>query len=72
MCRALTSWEHPHVDYGYALTSHSSQGATAHWVLVHVDTQQPHKQLAKTRLACVYTKQFRIIIRVSCSGGWYL
>jgi len=29
---------HPHVDYGYAVTSHSSQGATADRVLVHVDT----------------------------------
>ena len=28
--------EHPHVDYGYAVTSHSSQGATADRVLVHV------------------------------------
>ena len=30
--------EHPHVDHGYAVTSHSSQGATADRVLVHVDT----------------------------------
>ena len=29
--------EHPHVDYGYAVTSHSSQGATADRVLVHVE-----------------------------------
>ena len=37
--------EHPHVDYSYAVTSHSSQGATADRVLVHVDTEQAHDQL---------------------------
>ena len=31
--------EHPHLEYGYAVTSHSSQGATADRVLVHVDTE---------------------------------
>ena len=30
--------ENPHFDYGYAVTSHSSHGATADRVLVHVDT----------------------------------
>jgi len=32
--------EHPHLDYGYAVTSHSSQGQTAERVLVHVDTDK--------------------------------
>src|SRR5713226_9950164 len=32
--------ENPHLDYGYAVTSHSSQGQTADRVLVHVDTEQ--------------------------------
>jgi ATP-dependent exoDNAse (exonuclease V) alpha subunit len=32
--------EHPHLDYGYAVTSHSSQGQTAERVLIHVDTDQ--------------------------------
>jgi ATP-dependent exoDNAse (exonuclease V) alpha subunit len=45
--------EHPHVDYGYAVTSHSSQGATADRVLVHVDTEQAHEQLINSRLAYV-------------------
>ena len=45
--------EHPHVDYGYAVTSHSSQGATADRVLVHVDTEQSHDQLVNSRLAYV-------------------
>ena len=43
--------EHPHLDYGYAVTSHSSQGTTADRVLVHVDTEQAHENLINTRLA---------------------
>jgi ATP-dependent exoDNAse (exonuclease V) alpha subunit len=45
--------EHPHLDYGYALISHSSQGATADRVLVHVDTEQAPDQLVNSRLAYV-------------------
>ena len=45
--------EHPHIDYGYAVTSHSGQGATADRVLVHVDTEQAHDQLVNSRLAYV-------------------
>jgi ATP-dependent exoDNAse (exonuclease V) alpha subunit len=45
--------EHPHVDYGYAVTSQSSQGATADRVLVHVDTEQAPDQLINSRLAYV-------------------
>jgi len=43
--------EHPHLDYGYAVTGHSSQGQTADRVLVHVDTQQ--SELVNNRLAYV-------------------
>jgi ATP-dependent exoDNAse (exonuclease V) alpha subunit len=32
--------EHPHLDHGYAMTSHSSQGQTAQRVLIHVDTDK--------------------------------
>jgi ATP-dependent exoDNAse (exonuclease V) alpha subunit len=32
--------EHPHLDHGYAVTSHSSQGQTADRVLIHVDTDK--------------------------------
>ncbi len=32
--------ENPHLDYGYAVTSHSSQGQTADRVLIHVDTER--------------------------------
>ena len=32
--------DHPHLDHGYAVTSHSSQGQTADRVLIHVDTEK--------------------------------
>jgi conjugative relaxase-like TrwC/TraI family protein len=32
--------KHPHLDHGYAVTSHSSQGQTADRVLIHVDTDK--------------------------------
>jgi ATP-dependent exoDNAse (exonuclease V) alpha subunit len=45
--------ENPHLDYGYAVTSHSSQGQTADRVLVHVDTEQAGEKLVNRRLAYV-------------------
>ncbi len=45
--------ENPHLDYGYAVTSHSSQGQTADRVLVHVDTEQRSEKLVNRRLAYV-------------------
>jgi conjugative relaxase-like TrwC/TraI family protein len=44
--------EHPHLDHGYAVTSHSSQGQTADRVLVHVDTELG-EQLVNSRMAYV-------------------
>jgi conjugative relaxase-like TrwC/TraI family protein len=44
--------EHPHLDQGYAVTSHSSQGQTAERVLVHVDTELG-EQLVNSRMAYV-------------------
>jgi len=32
--------EHPHLDYGYALTSQSSQGQIVDRVLIHVDIEK--------------------------------
>jgi ATP-dependent exoDNAse (exonuclease V) alpha subunit len=32
--------EHPHLDHGYVVTSHSSQGQTAQRVLINVDTEK--------------------------------
>jgi conjugative relaxase-like TrwC/TraI family protein len=42
-----------HLDFGYAVTSHSSQGVTAGRVLVHVDTGLAHEKLVNSRLAYV-------------------
>jgi conjugative relaxase-like TrwC/TraI family protein len=44
---------YPHLDYGYAMTSHSSQGQTANRVLIHVDTELPAKDLLNSRMAYV-------------------
>jgi ATP-dependent exoDNAse (exonuclease V) alpha subunit len=51
--------EHPHLDYGYAVTSHSSQGATADRVLIHVDSEQAGEQLVNSRLAYVAVSRAR-------------
>ncbi len=45
--------QHPHLDYGYAVTSHSSQGQTADRVLIHVDSEQAHGELLNSRMAYV-------------------
>ena len=43
--------QHPHLDHGYAVTSHSSQGQTAERVLIHVDTELAAKDLLNSRMA---------------------
>jgi ATP-dependent exoDNAse (exonuclease V) alpha subunit len=45
--------QHPHLDHGYAVTSHSSQGQTADRVLIHVDTELAAKDLLNSRMAYV-------------------
>jgi conjugative relaxase-like TrwC/TraI family protein len=50
---------HRHLDYGYAVTSHSSQGLTADCVLVHVDTEAAYENLINTRLAYVSVSRAR-------------
>ena len=45
--------QHPHLDHGYAVTSHSSQGQTAKRVLIHVDTELAAKDLLNSRMAYV-------------------
>jgi hypothetical protein len=42
-----------HLDYSYAVTSHSSQGQTAGRVLVHVETERASEKLVNQRLAYV-------------------
>src|SRR5438445_7992240 len=44
--------KHPHLEHGYALTSHSSQGQTAQRVLIHVDTDKS-ELLVNNRFAYV-------------------
>src|SRR5208337_1335034 len=44
--------EHRHLDHGYAVTSHSSQGLTAERVLVNADTSV-HPDLLNSRFAYV-------------------
>jgi conjugative relaxase-like TrwC/TraI family protein len=50
--------DHPHLDYGYAVTSHSSQGQTADRVLIHVDTELG-EQLVNERMAYVAVSRAR-------------
>jgi conjugative relaxase-like TrwC/TraI family protein len=51
--------ENPHLDYGDAVTSHSSQGQTADRVLIHVDTAQAGERLVNRRLAYVAVSRGR-------------
>ncbi len=51
--------DNPHLDYGYAVTSHSSQGQTADRILIHVDTEQAGEKLVNRRLAYVAVSRGR-------------
>ncbi len=51
--------EHPHLDHGYAVTSHSSQGQTTDRVLIHIDTEQAGEKLINRRLAYVAVSRGR-------------
>ena len=51
--------ENPHLDHGYAVTSHSSQGQTADRVLIHVDTEHGGEKLINRRLAYVAVSRGR-------------
>jgi ATP-dependent exoDNAse (exonuclease V) alpha subunit len=61
--------EHLHLDYGYAVTSHSSQGLTADRVLLHVDTEQAHEKLINTRLAYVSISRGRYDAQIYTNSG---
>ena len=50
--------DHPHLDYGYAVTSHSGQGQTTDRVLINVDTELGEK-LVNERLAYVAVSRAR-------------
>jgi ATP-dependent exoDNAse (exonuclease V) alpha subunit len=51
--------KHPHLDHGYAITSHSSQGQTADRVLIHVDSELGAKDLLNSRMAYVSVSRGR-------------
>jgi ATP-dependent exoDNAse (exonuclease V) alpha subunit len=56
--------QHPHLDYGYAVTSHSSQGQTADRVLVHVDSEQAHGELINSRMAYVSVSRAKFDVQM--------
>jgi len=56
--------QHPHLDYGYTVTSHSSQGQTADRVLIHVDSIQAHGELLNTRMAYVSVSRAQFDARI--------
>jgi conjugative relaxase-like TrwC/TraI family protein len=45
--------DHPHLDYGYAVTSYSGQGQTTDRVLVQVETARASENLVNQRMAYV-------------------
>jgi len=55
----LDTHKHLHLDHGYAMTSHSSQGQTADRVLIHVDTELGAKDLLNSRMAYVSVSRGR-------------
>jgi hypothetical protein len=55
----LASRKYLHLDHGYAMTSHSSQGQTADRVLIHVDTELAAKDLLNSRMAYVSVSRGR-------------
>ena len=60
---------HPHLDHGYAVTSHSSQGATADRVLINVDSEQAGEQLVNSRLAYVAVSRARYDAQIYTNDG---
>lgn len=51
--------EHRHLDYGYAVTSYSSQSHTVDRVIVHVEAQHAHENLVNRRFAYVSVSRGR-------------
>jgi ATP-dependent exoDNAse (exonuclease V) alpha subunit len=60
--------EHPHLDHGYAVTSHSSQGQTAERVLIHVDTEKS-EQLVNNRFAYVSVSRAQYDAQIYTNNG---
>ena len=64
--------DNPHLDYGYAVTSHSSQGQTTDRVLVHIDTEQAGEKLVNRRLAYVAVSRGRYDAQVYTNDKGHL
>jgi ATP-dependent exoDNAse (exonuclease V) alpha subunit len=60
---------HAHLDHGYAMTSHSSQGQTADRVLIHVDTELSAKDLLNSRMAYVSVSRGRYDAQIYTSSA---
>jgi ATP-dependent exoDNAse (exonuclease V) alpha subunit len=60
--------EHPHLDHGYAVTSHSSQGQTAERVLIHVDTGKS-ELLVNNRFAYVSVSRAQYDAQIYTNDG---
>lgn len=69
---AFNTKENPHLDYGYAVTSHSSQGQTADRVLIHIDTEQAGEKLVNRRLAYVAVSRGRHDARIYTNDKGHL
>src|SRR5712692_6129095 len=61
--------QHAHLDHGYAMTSHSSQGQTADRVLIHVDTELGAKDLLNSRMAYVSVSRGRYDAQIYTSSA---
>jgi hypothetical protein len=60
--------EHAHLDHGYAVTSHSSQGQTAERVLIHVDTDKS-ELLVNNRFAYVSVSRAQYDAKIYTNDG---
>jgi ATP-dependent exoDNAse (exonuclease V) alpha subunit len=60
----LDSSKSRHLDYGYAVTSHSSQGQTVDRALVYIDTEQTSALALNSRLAYVAVSRARHDVRI--------
>jgi ATP-dependent exoDNAse (exonuclease V) alpha subunit len=55
---------HRHLDHGYAVTSHSSQGLTADRVLLYIDSERAGERVVNQRLAYVALSRGRHDARI--------
>lgn len=61
--------DYRHLDYGYAVTSYSSQGQTANRVILHIDTDRSAEALVNQRLAYVALSRGRYDAQVFTNDG---